>query len=113
MEIIMSIKRDSKTIVKNSVAIPTSAAATVLEVASDVSSIGLDIVRNTVPATKRVGNIIGLFVTGMFNSDLEEKEVQKLYEDTTVRSVFARMEAASLKAGQNLVKGWDDDQPSK
>lgn len=107
-----SIKSNVKTITRNSVSIPVEAAATSLEVASDVSNLALSTVRGAIPTTKRLGNIVGMFVTGMFNSDLDEQEVKKLYEETTLETVFTKIEQASLKAGQDLVKAWDEDEES-
>lgn len=108
-----SIKTNVKTITRNSVSIPTEAAATTLEVASDISDLALSTVRGAIPTTKRLGNIVGMFVTGMFNSDLDEQEAKKLYQQTTMETVFSRIEQASLKAGQNLVSGWDEIEDSK
>ena len=50
-----------------------------------------------------------MFVTGMFNSELDEQEAKKLYKETTLETVFTKIEEASLKAGQDLVKAWDDE----
>jgi hypothetical protein len=108
-----SIRTNVKTITRNSVSIPTEAVATTLELASDVSDIALSTVRGAIPTTKRLGNILGMFVTGMFNSDLDEHEATKLYDETTLGSVFTKIEKASLKAGQDLVSGWDEADESK
>jgi len=108
----MSIAKDSKTIARNSVAIPLTAAATTLEVASDVSDLALSTVRGAIPTTKRLGSIVGMFVTGMFNSEMEEQEAKKLYKETTLETVFTKIEEASLKAGQDLVKAWDENDES-
>jgi len=94
------------------VSIPVEAAATTLGVASDVSEFALNTVREAIPTTKRLGNIVGMFVTGMFNSELDDQEAKKLYEETTLETVFAKIEEASLKAGQDLMSGWDEsDEP--
>ena len=108
-----SIKTNVKTITRNSVSIPVEAAATTLEVASDVSDLALSTVRGAIPTTKRLGNILGMFVTGMFNSELDEQEAKKLYQETTLESVFARIEKASLKAGQEMVNMWDEAEDTK
>jgi hypothetical protein len=108
-----SIKTNVKTITRNSVSIPTEAVATTLELASDVSDIALSTVRGAIPTTKRFGSILGLFVTGMFNSELDENEAKKLYDETTLGSVFTKIEQASLKAGQDLVSGWNEVDESK
>lgn len=105
-----SIKSNVKTVTRNSVSIPVEAAATTLEVASDVSNLALGTIRGAVPTTKRLGNIVGMFVTGMFNSEMEEQEAKRLYEVTTLETVFTKIEEASLKAGQDLVKVWDEDE---
>jgi hypothetical protein len=113
-EIKMStIKQNVKTITRNSVSIPVEAAATTLEVASDVSDLALSTVRGAIPTTKRLGSIVGMFVTGMFNSELDEQEAKKLYNETTLEAVFTMIEEASLKAGQDLVRAWDDESITK
>ena len=109
----MSIAKDSKTIVRNTVALPLTAAATTLEVASDVSNLALGTVRGAIPTTKRLGSIVGMFVAGMFNSEMEEQEAKKLYKETSLETIFAKIEEASLKAGQDLVKAWDDESITK
>ncbi len=105
-----SFKSNVKTITRNSVSIPVQAAATTLEVASDVSDLALGTVRGAIPTTKRLGSIVGMFVTGMFNSEMEEQEAKKLYKETTLETVFTKIEEASLKAGQDLVKAWDENE---
>ena len=109
----MSIAKDTKTIVRNTVALPLTAAATTLEVASDVSNLALGTVRGAIPTTKRLGSIVGMFVAGMFNAELDEQEAKKLYNETSLETVFAKIEEASLKAGQDLVKAWDDESITK
>ena len=106
----MSIAKDSKTIVRNTVALPLTAAATTLEVASDVSDLALSTVRGAIPTTKRLGSIVGMFFTGMFTPEMEEQEAKKLYKETTLETVFTKIEEASLKAGQDLVKAWDENE---
>ena len=108
-----SIKSNVKTVTRNSVSIPMEASATTLELASDISDLALNTVRGAVPTTKRLGNIFGMFLTGMLNSDLDEQEAKKLYDETTLGSVFTKIEKASLKAGQDLLKGWDEADDSK
>ena len=108
-----SIKQNLKSLTRNSVSIPVEAAATTLELASDISDLALNTVRGAVPTTKRIGSIFGMFVTGMLNSDLDEQEAKKLYDETTLGSVFTKIEKASLKAGQDLLKGWDESEDSK
>jgi hypothetical protein len=108
-----SVKHNLKSLTRNSVSIPVEAASTTLEVASDVSDLALSTVRGAVPTTKRLGSIVGMFVTGMFNSDLDEQEAKKIYNETTLETVFTQIEEASLKGGQDLVKGWDDESITK
>jgi hypothetical protein len=108
-----SIKTNVKTITRNSVSIPTEAVATTLELASDISDLALNTVRGAIPTTKRLGNILGMFVTGLFNSDLDEQEAKKLYDETTLETAFARIEKASLKAGQEMVNMWDEAEDTK
>jgi hypothetical protein len=108
-----SIKTNVKTITRNSVSIPMEAVATTLEVASDVSDLALSTVRSAIPTTKRFGSILGMFVTGMFNSELDENEAKKLYDETTLENVFARIEKASLKAGQEMANMWNEAEDTK
>jgi hypothetical protein len=108
-----SIKSNVKTVSRNSVSIPMEAAATTLELASDISDLALNTVRGAVPTTKRLGNIFGMFFTGMLNSDLDEQEAKELYQQTTLETVFLRVEQASLKAGQEMVNMWDEVEDSK
>jgi hypothetical protein len=108
-----SIKTNVKTVSRNSLSIPVEAAATTLELASDISDLALNTVRGAIPTTKRLGNIFGMFVTGMFNSELDEQQAKKLYKETTLETVFTKIEEASLKAGQNLVKVLDEDDEPK
>jgi hypothetical protein len=108
-----SIKSNVKTVSRNSLSIPVEAAATTLELASDISDLALNTVRGAVPTTKRLGNIFGMFFTGMLNSDLDEQEAKELYQQTTLETVFSRIEQASLKAGQEMVNMWDEVEDSK
>jgi len=108
-----SVKQNLKSLTRNSVSIPVEAAATTLEVASDVSDLALGTVRGAIPTTKRLGSIVGMFVTGMFNSEMEEQDAKRLYKETTLETVFTKIEEASLKAGQDLVKAWDDESITK
>jgi hypothetical protein len=108
-----SIKTNVKTITRNSVSISTEAAATTLEVVSDISDLALSTVRSAIPTTKRLGSIVGLFVTGMFNSELDEQEAKRLNQETTLESVFSRIEQSSLKAGQEMVNMWDEAEDIK
>lgn len=100
-----TVKQNVRTITRNSVSIPFEAAATTLEVASDASGIALGIVRGAIPTTKRVGNAFGMFVTGMFNSEMDEQEAKKMYEEATLETIFVKVEEASLRAGQKVVSG--------
>ena len=104
-----SVKQNLKSLTRNSVSIPVETVATTLEVASDVSDLALSTVKGAIPTTKRLGNIVGMFVTGIINSDMGEQDAKKLYENTTLETVFAKIEEASLKAGQDLVNAWDED----
>lgn len=107
-----SIKTNVKTITRNSVSIPVEAAATTLELASDVSDLALSTVRGALPTTKRLGNIVGLFVTGMLKSEMDEDEAKRIYDEITLDDIFAKIENASLRAGQDLMRGWDENEGS-
>jgi len=108
-----SIVTNVKTVTRNSVSIPVEAAATTLEIASDVSDLALSTVRGAIPTTRRLGSIVGMFVAGMFNPEMEEQEAKKLYQETSLETVFTKIEEASLRAGQDLVKAWDEESIAK
>ncbi|MCG7869712.1 MAG: hypothetical protein JAY74_25495 [Candidatus Thiodiazotropha taylori] len=108
-----NVKHNVKTIVRNTAAIPTEVGATALEVAADTTSLVTGVVRNAVPATKRVGNILGKFVYGMFNTDMKPEVAERKYDETSLADLVKSMEAASVRAGQDLVKAWENEEETK
>lgn len=104
-----SIKSNTKTIARNSVHVPLELAATTLEVGADLTDLTMSAVRGAVPTAKQLGNIVGMFTTGLFTADMTEEEAVKLYKETTLADVMAKIEAASLKAGQDTANMWNDD----
>ncbi len=103
-----TIKHNVKTITRNSIAVPVETVATTVQVASDLSDMVHTTIREAIPTTKRIGNIAGMFLAGMCNADVDEQEAGKRYKETTFESVMTSLERASLKAGQDLMKAFDD-----
>lgn len=104
-----SIKSNIKSVARNSVAIPVETAAVTLEVVSDAGELALDAIRGALPTAKQLGTMVGMFTTGLFTSDMTEEAAIKLYKETSLADVMAKIEAASLKAGQDTAKLFDDD----
>lgn len=108
-----NVKHNVKTIVRNTAEIPTDVAATALEVAANTTTLATDIVRNAVPASKRIGNIFGKFVYGMVNSDMDAETAERKYDVTSLTDMIKSIETSSLKAGQDFIKSWEDDEETK
>ena len=108
-----TVKRNVKTIVKNTAEIPTDVAATALEVAANATTLATGVVRNAVPATKQLGNIFGKFIYGMVNFDLDAEAAEKKYDETSLADMIKSIEVSSVKAGQDFIKVWDDDEDTK
>jgi len=107
----MSIKQDSKTIVRNTVAIPTKLLAAALSGTAELSNLGVDAISLSVDAIKGapafaagIGNIFGKFITGMANSDLTPEEAAAVYESATIAGFIKNLEAGAITSGQDFVK---------
>ncbi len=105
-----SIKANLKNVTRQSVSIPVEAAAVALEVTSDAADLVMGTVRGALPTTKRLGNIVGMFVTGMLNSEISEESAKEIYAKTSLDSIFGAIEESALKAGQDIMSGWDEDE---
>jgi len=110
----MSIKQDSKTIVRNTVAIPTKLLAAALSGTAELSNLGVGAVSISVDAIKGLptftaglGNICGKFITGMANPDLTPEEAASVYESATIAGVLKSLEAGAIASGQGLTKDND------
>jgi hypothetical protein len=64
------------------------------------------------PTAKGLGKATGTFVLGVFNSALSEEELKAKASTLTWASIRASVVAGAGKAGQGLVKAWDDEAPS-
>jgi nucleotide-binding universal stress UspA family protein len=104
-----TIKSNIKTIGRNSVHVPLEVAATTLEVAADATDLSMRAVKGLVPTARQLGTMVGMFTTGLFTSDMTEEAAVKLYNETSIADVMAKIEAASLKAGQDCAKLFDED----
>ena len=96
----MSIKQDSKTIVRNSVAIPLTATATGLEVAAKVSDTGLSMLRGSPKFLGDVADIFGTFVSGAINHDTTPEQAERIYQDESPRE-FRRLVCVSHAASDD------------
>ncbi len=108
----MSIKQDSKTIVRNSVAIPLTATATGLEVAAKVSDTGLSILRGSPKFLGDIADIFGTFVSGAINHDTTPEQAERIYRELTLEQMMQSLKSGAAEAGQDLVKAWDEKEDS-
>ena len=105
----MSIKQDSKTIVRNSVAIPLTATATGLEVAAKVSDTGLSMLRGSPKFLGDVADIFGTFVSGAINHDTTPEQAERIYQELTLEKMMQSLKSGAAEAGQSWGKGWDEE----
>jgi hypothetical protein len=92
--------------------LPLELTAASVELLADVATLGSAFITEVVPTTKDVGRATGTFVLGVFNSALSEEELKAKASTLTFASIRASMVAGAGKAGQGLVKAWDDEAPS-
>jgi hypothetical protein len=107
-----SISTNLKTIVKQSTKLPLELTAASVELLADVGTLGSAFITEVVPTTKGVGRATGIFVLGVFNSELTDDELKAKASTLTWASIRASVVAGAGKAGQGLVKAWDDEAPS-
>ena len=107
-----SISTNLKTIVKQSTNLPLELTAASVELLADVGTLGGAFITEVVPTTKDVGRATGIFVLGVFNSELTDDELKAKASTLTWASIRASMVAGAGKAGQGLVKAWDDETTS-
>jgi hypothetical protein len=105
----MSIKQDSKTIVRNIVAIPLTATATGLEVVAKVSDTGLSILRGSPKFLGDVAGIFGTFVSGAINHEATPQEAERIYQDLTLEKMMQSLKSGAAEACQNWGKGWNEE----
>jgi hypothetical protein len=107
-----SITTNLKTIVKQSTNLPLELTAASVELLADVATLGSTCIREVIPTAKDVGKVTGAFVLGAFNSELTDDELKAKASTLTWASIRASVVAGAGKAGQGLVKAWDDEAPS-
>ena len=99
-----------KTIVKHSTNLPLELTAASVELLADVATLGSGFITGVVPTAKDVGKATGTFVLGVFNSELTDEQLKAKASTLTFASIRASVVAGAGKAGQGLVKAWDDDE---
>jgi hypothetical protein len=107
-----SITTNLKTIVKQSTNLPLELTAASVELLADVATLGSAFITEVVPTTKDVGRATGIFVLGVFNSELTDDQLKAKASTLSFASIRASMVAGAGKAGQGLVKAWDDEATS-
>jgi hypothetical protein len=107
-----SISTNLKTITKQSVNLPLELTAASVELLADVATLGSSCIKEVIPTAKDVGKATGTFVLGVFNSELSEDELKAKASTLTWASIRASVVAGAGKAGQGLVKAWDDETTS-
>jgi hypothetical protein len=107
-----SITTNLKTIVKQSVNLPLELTEASVGLLADVATLGSTFITEVVPTAKDVGKATGTFVLGVFNSALSEEELKAKASTLTWASIRASVVAGAAKAGQGLVKAWDDETTS-
>ena len=105
-----SISTNLKTIVKQSVNLPLELTEASVGLLADVATLGSTCIKEVIPTAKDVGKATGTFVLGVFNSDLTEDQLSAKASTLTFASIRATVVAGAGKAGQGLVKAWDDDE---
>jgi len=105
-----SISTNLKTIVKQSVNLPLELTEASVGLLADVATLGSTLITEVVPTAKDVGKATGTFVLGIFNSELTDEELHAKASTLTFASIRATVVAGAGKAGQGLVKAWEDDE---
>ena len=105
-----SITTNLKTIVKQSTNLPLELTAASVELLADVATLGSTCIKEVIPTAKDVGKVTGTFVLGVFNSELSEEELKAKASTLTWASIRASVVAGAGKAGQGLVKAWNEDE---
>jgi len=105
-----SIGNNIKTIAKQSVNLPLELTGASVELLADATSLGSAFITEVVPTAKDVGRATGTFLLGVFNSELTEEELNTKASTLSFASIREAMVAGAGKAGQNLVKAWNEDE---
>ena len=101
-----------KTIAKQSVNLPLELTGASVELLADATSLGSAFITEVVPTAKDVGRATGTFLLGVFNSELTEEELNAKASSLSFASIREAMVAGAGKAGQDLMKAWDDEPTS-
>jgi hypothetical protein len=105
-----SISTNLKTITKQSVNLPLVLTSASVELLADATTLGSSFIKEVVPTAKDVGKATGTFVLGVFNSELTEEELNTKASTLSFASIRKAMVSGAGKAGQNLVKAWNEDE---
>ena len=92
--------------------LPLELTAASVELLADASTLGSAFITEVIPTAKDVGKATGTFVLGLFNSELTDEQLKAKASTLTFASIRASIVAGAGKAGQGLVKAWDDETTS-
>ena len=92
--------------------LPLELTAASVELLADASTLGSAFITEVVPTAKDAGKAKGTFVLGLFNSELIDEQLKAKASTLTWASIRVSIVAGAGKAGQGLVKAWDDEAPS-
>jgi hypothetical protein len=95
-----------------STSLPLELTAASVELLADASTLGSAFITEVVPTAKDAGKAKGTFVLGLFNSELIDEQLKAKASTLTWASIRVSIVAGAGKAGQGLVKAWDDEAPS-
>ena len=107
-----SITTNLKTIVKQSTNLPLQLTAASVELIADEATLGSSCIKEVIPTAKDVRRATGIFVLGVLNSELTDDQLKAKAATLSFASIRASIVAGAGKAGQGLVKAWDDEVPS-
>ena len=104
-----SIGSNIRTIIRESINIPTTLLAVTAEVTADVASVTSDAIRGTVPTVKDLGTATGHFAVGVANSELSEEELAEKTAGMSFAQLRAGMATKAGKAGQTTAKFFSEE----
>ena len=93
-----------------STSLPLELTAASVELLADASTLGSAFITEVVPTAKDLGKATVTFVRGVFNSELTDEQLKAKASTLTFASIRASIVAGAGKAGQGLVKAWDEDE---
>ena len=104
-----SIGTNVRTIIKQSVNLPLEITGASVELLADVATLGSTCIKEVMPTATDVCKATGTFVLGVFNSELTDEELHAKASTLTFASIRASVVSGAGRAGQGLVKAWDDE----